>query len=162
MFSATNIVKRSDNCNKNILELNEYEGDTFGKTGSIDATEKKIIFNFSREKTKFCLRFHYNHDNNYLFLTGKKSISLKQHDENLNNSMGLDKYDVFAQGLKSPGCVKVLLNCFQNLEKEVINVKEISLAAKEWKIKTNEQLKQMNLAITFINEKFVEFEKEKK
>ena len=40
------------------------------------------------------------------------------------------------------------------------NVKEISLAAKEWKIKGTEQVNEMNLAITFINEKFVEFEKE--
>ena len=37
------------------------------------------------------------------------------------------------------------------------NVKEISLAAKEWKIKGTEQVNEMNLAITFINEKFVEF-----
>ena len=40
------------------------------------------------------------------------------------------------------------------------NVKEIYLAAKEWQIKGNEQLNDMNSAKTFINEKFVEFEKE--
>ena len=33
----------------------------------------------------------------------------KQHEERLNDSMGLDKDDVFAQGLKSPECVKLLL-----------------------------------------------------
>ena len=38
-------------------------------------------------------------------------------------------------------------------------VKEISLAAKEWQIKGTEQLDEMNSAITFTNEKFVEFEK---
>ena len=74
--------------------------------------------------------------------------------------MGLDNDDVFAQGLKSPECVKTLFNCLQNLETEMTNVKEISLAAKEWQIKGTEQLNEMNLAITFINEKFVEFEKE--
>ena len=36
------------------------------------------------------------------------------------------------------------------------NVKEISLAAKEWQIKGTEQLNEMNSVITFINEKFVE------
>ena len=40
------------------------------------------------------------------------------------------------------------------------NVKEIYLAAKEWQTKGNEQLNDMNSAKTFINEKFVEFEKE--
>ena len=40
------------------------------------------------------------------------------------------------------------------------NVKEISLAAKEWHIKGTEQLNEMNSVISFIHEKFVEFEKE--
>ena len=52
--------------------------------------------------------------------------------------MGLDNDDVFAQGLKSPECVKLLLNCFQNLESEMKNVKDISLAAKDWQIKGTE------------------------
>ena len=74
--------------------------------------------------------------------------------------MGLDKDDVFAQDLKSPECVKLLFNCLQKLETKMKNVKEISFAAKEWPIKGTEQLNEMNLAITFINEKSVEFEKE--
>ena len=74
--------------------------------------------------------------------------------------MGLDNDDVFATGLTSPECVKLLFNCLQNLETEMKNVKEISLAAKKWQIKCTEQLNEMNSAITFINEKFVEFEKE--
>ena len=74
--------------------------------------------------------------------------------------MGLDKDDVCAQGLKSPECVKLLFNCLQNLETEMKNVKGISLSAKELQIKATEQLNQMNSAITFINEKFVEFVKE--
>ena len=36
--------------------------------------------------------------------------------------MGLDKDDVFAQGLKSRGCVKLLFNCLQNLETEIKNL----------------------------------------
>ena len=74
--------------------------------------------------------------------------------------MGLDRDDVFAQDLKSPECVKLLLNRLQKLETKMKNVKEISFSAKEWPIKGTEQLNEMNLAITFINEKFVEFEKE--
>ena len=89
-----------------------------------------------------------------------EAVAKKQHEESLNDSMGLEKDDVFAQGLKPPECVKLLLNCLQNLETEMKNVKEISLTAKEWQIKGNEQLNDMNSAKTFINEKFVEFEKE--
>ena len=73
--------------------------------------------------------------------------------------MGLDKDEVFAQAFKSPECVKLLFNCLQSLRTEMKTVKEISLAVKEWQIKGIEQLNEMNSVITFINEKFVEFEK---
>ena len=59
-----------------------------------------------------------------------EAAAKKQHDESLNDSMGLDNDDVFAQGLKSPQCVKLLFHCLQNLETEMKNVKEISLTAK--------------------------------
>ena len=36
--------------------------------------------------------------------------------------MRLDKDDVSAQGLKSPGCVKLLFNSLQNLETEIKNL----------------------------------------
>ena len=56
----------------------------------------------------------------------------KQHEESLHDSMGLDKDDVFAQGLKFLECVNLLFNCLQNFETEMKNVNEIFLAAKEW------------------------------
>ena len=89
-----------------------------------------------------------------------EAAAKKQHEKSLNDSMGLDNDDVFATGLTSSECVKLLFNCLQNLETEMKNVKEISLAAKKWQIKCTEQLNEMNSAITFINEKFVECEKE--
>ena len=36
--------------------------------GSIGAAEKKFSIYFSKSKTNFCLRLHYNHDNSYLFV----------------------------------------------------------------------------------------------
>ena len=40
--------------------------------------EKKIFINFSKAKTKFSLRLHYNRDNSYLFANEKKKyINLK-------------------------------------------------------------------------------------
>ena len=38
---------------------------------------------------------------------------------NVKKVMGLDKDNVFAQRLKFPECVKLLLNCLQNLETEM-------------------------------------------
>ena len=60
-----------------------------------------------------------------------EAAAKKQHEESLNYSIGLHKSCVFAQGLKFPECVKLLFNCLQNLETEMKNVKEISLAVKE-------------------------------
>ena len=84
----------------------------------------------------------------------------KKHDESLKDSIGLDKDNVFVQGLKSLEGVNVLLNCLQNLKTEIKNVNEISIAAREWQIKDTEQLIEMNSAIALIHEKFGEFEKE--
>ena len=51
----------TDNCNNNLLVL--VEGDTFGINGSFGAPEKRFSINFSKAKTKFCLRLLYNGDN---------------------------------------------------------------------------------------------------
>ena len=54
------------------------EGDTSGINGSFGTPEKKFSINYSKAKTKFRLSLHYNSGNSYLFVKGKKFISLKQ------------------------------------------------------------------------------------
>ena len=73
--------------------------------------------------------------------------------------MGLETDDVFSQGLKLPECLKILFNCLENLETKMQNIKEISLAAKDWQIKGTQQLNDKNTAINFTNKKFENFEK---
>ena len=73
--------------------------------------------------------------------------------------MGLETDDVFSQGLKLPECLKILFNCLENLETKMQNIKEISLAAKDWQIKGTQQLNDKNKAINFTNKKFENFEK---
>ena len=63
--------------------------------------------------------------------TEEEASLKKPPEENPDDSMGLEKDDVFSQGLKS--------NCLQNLETEMKSIKE-SLAAKDWQIKGTEQL----------------------
>ena len=53
-----------DNRKNNFLVLGE--GDTFGINGGLGEP-------FSKTKAKFCLSFHYNGDNSYLFVNGKKN-----------------------------------------------------------------------------------------
>ena len=91
--------------------------------------------------------------------TEEEASLKKPGEENPDDSMGLEADDVFSQVLKSPECVKILLNCLQNLEIEMKSIKEISLAAKYWQITGTEQLNDMNKAISFISEKFEDFEK---
>ena len=43
--------------------------------------EKKF---FSKAKTKFCLSFHYNSDNSYLFVNEKEIYKFKANNKNLN------------------------------------------------------------------------------
>ena len=59
-----------------------------------------------------------------------EAVAKKQHEESLNDSMGLDKYNAFAQILNSLKCLKLLFNCLLNLKTEMKNVKEIFLAVR--------------------------------
>ena len=43
-----------------------------------------------------------------------EATARKQDEESLNDSMGSDKDEIFAQELKSLEYVKLLLNCLQN------------------------------------------------
>ena len=53
------------------------EGPTDDTDGNIGAAQKMFSINFSKAKTLFYLSLHYNGDNSYLFVNGKRSISLK-------------------------------------------------------------------------------------
>ena len=47
--------------------------------------EKKCIrFNFTKEKTKFCLSLHYSGANSYLLVSGTEIIKFKAKDSEIN------------------------------------------------------------------------------
>ena len=65
----------ADNSKNNFLMLDESPtSDINGRFGS---PEKWLSINFSKVNTTLCLSLHYNNDNNFFFVNGKKSISLK-------------------------------------------------------------------------------------
>ena len=60
-----------------ILSIVLDEGDTFYINGNFGAPGKLFSIIFNKVNTKFCLNLHDNADNSYLFVNGKKSLSLK-------------------------------------------------------------------------------------
>ena len=70
-----NLSSHADSQKNDFLILGE--GPTFAFNGSFRSSKKKFSINFSKAKTKFCLSLHYNGDNSYLFIKGKKSINSK-------------------------------------------------------------------------------------
>ena len=72
----------SENCKNNISIL--VKGPTFGINGSFDSPEKIISISFTKANTKFCLSWHYNAYNSYLFINGKQIIKFKTDNKNVN------------------------------------------------------------------------------
>ena len=77
----------ADNSKNNVLILDE--GPTFGINGSFGSPEKKCSINFTTANTKFCLRWHYNADNSYLFDNGKEIFKFKADNKNVNFSKSI-------------------------------------------------------------------------
>ena len=44
---------------------------------ALDHQQKTVSINFTKAITKFCLSLHYNADNSYLFVNGKKYLNSK-------------------------------------------------------------------------------------
>ena len=64
-----------DNRRNNFLKLGE--GPTYVINGSFGSPEKHFSIIFTKANTNFCLSLHYNVDNSYLFVNGKKFLNLK-------------------------------------------------------------------------------------
>ena len=69
--------------------------------------------------------------------------------------------DVFEESLKSEDCVKILLSCLRNLEKEVKDIHKLALSNNNNQIKGEKQLADLSESIKFMSDKFDEFEKER-
>ena len=72
----------TNNRNNNPLVLGE--GPAFGIVGSFGSPDKKDSISFSKARTRFYLSLHYNDDNSYLFVNGKKIFKFKANNKNVN------------------------------------------------------------------------------
>ena len=86
----------ADNQRNDFLILGE--GDTFD-----------ISINFSKAKTKFCLSLHYNGDNNYLSVNGKKIYTFKASHKNVS--------------FRTQFCLGIISNKFNYNEAEEVSLK---------------------------------------
>ena len=83
-------------------------------------------------------------------------------ESNNSTSTPASPGDVFEESLKSGDCVKILVNCMQNIEKQV---KELFLLAQENKekhIKGESDLSELTKAIDLISGKFDDYERERR
>ena len=72
----------TDNDKSNFLGLDERPtNDVYGNAG---VAERKFSINFSKAKTKFCLRLYSNVDNSFLYVNGKEIYKLKVDNKNVN------------------------------------------------------------------------------
>ena len=83
LFSLDNSSSsHTNNHNNNPLVLGE--GSSFGIDGSFGSPDKKDRISFSKVRTRFYLSLHYNDDNSYLFVNGKKIFKFKANNKNAN------------------------------------------------------------------------------
>ena len=72
----------ADNRKNNFLLLGE--GPTYSIKERFGSSEKRFSINFSTANTKFCLSFHYNSDNSYLFVYEQEIFKFKTNNKNVN------------------------------------------------------------------------------
>ena len=69
--------------------------------------------------------------------------------------------DVFQESLKSPDCMKTLLNCLQNLDKQVKELYILVQSSNKKHIKSKEHLSDLNESINFMTKTFFDYEKDR-
>ena len=98
--------------------------------------------------------------------SSNKKSSKKLCEGSLDNSACLDvsvnNEDPFTEGLKSPECVSILMNCMQNLEKQVGQIFKMLEKTEDRQIKGECQLTDLAKGVEFITQKFDEYEKDRR
>ena len=69
--------------------------------------------------------------------------------------------EVFIEGLNSPGTMKILFNCLQNLENKVKDMFTILSESKESQIKGANHLQELTKSVDFMSKKIDEYEEER-
>ena len=113
--------------------------------------------------TKFCNRKKRDLSNN----SNTEEDAKRQREESPSESPNVSMLDtpktpVFEESLKSEDCVKILLSCLRNIEKEVKDTHKLALSNNNNnQIKGKKQLVDLSESIKFMSDKFDKFEKDR-
>ena len=92
--------------------------------------------------------------------------SKKLREGSLDNSavsdVSANNEDPFTEGLKSPECESILMNCMRNLEKQVGQILRMVEKTEDSQIKGECQLTDLAKGVEFITQKFDEHEKDRR
>ena len=88
---------------------------------------------------------------------GDDSKEVKEQYESINSMPD----DVFTDGLSSPNCVKMLINCLRNIETQVKDFYDCFDVLKNSHIKGEKQLDSVNESIKHLSDRFDAYEEER-
>ena len=77
----------------------------------------------------------------------------------MNDSQNVD--NIFPEGLSSPDCVAILVNCIKNMEKQSVEIFAKTEETKNSQIKGEQHLMELHKSVTLISEKSDGYEREK-
>ena len=83
-------------------------------------------------------------------------------DNSACSNVSVNNEDPFTERLKSLACVSILMNCMQNLEKQVGQIFKIRDKTEDCQIKGEYQLTDLAKGVDFITQKFDEYEKDRR
>ena len=97
--------------------------------------------------------------------SSNEEASKKLREGSLDNSavsdVSANNENFFTEGLKSPECVYILMNCMQNLEKLVGQILRMLEKTEDSQIKGECQLTDLAKGVEFITQKLDEYEKDR-
>ena len=69
--------------------------------------------------------------------------------------------DVFAESLKSPECIEILLNCLKNVERQRKDIYTLAHSTQDHETKSEKQLIDLTESMIFLSDKFKEYEEDR-
>ena len=81
-------------------------------------------------------------------------------DNSACSDVSVNNEDPFTEGLEPPECASILINCMQNLEKQVGQIFKMLKKIENYQIRDKCQLIDLAKVVDFITQKFNDYEKD--
>ena len=119
---------------------------------------------FDIEIVKYFTKISKQRDlsNNSIDEEASKKLCEGSLDNSACSHVYVNNEDPFTEGLKFSACVSILMNCIQNLEKQVGQIFKMLEKTKDSQIKGECQLTDLEKDVDFITQEFDEYEKDRR